>query len=145
MKIYARRVVLFVMMPSIVAAALLFYFVENPTLCEQEVEETYYDDDYVEDSMAEFRAAFYAQTNNTANVTIHPKTMDLAVVEIECPGAGASVSWWLLFILRQTITFSMAMLTQAFMIDYLTLGCQFVLRCFGPLITLLMVQSKGML
>lgn len=58
-------------------------------------------------------------------------------------GDKASASWWLLFVVRQVITFSLALLMQLLIIDYLALGTQIVLRLIGPILTLLIVQSKG--
>ena len=45
-----------------------------------------------------------------------------------CPGMGASVSWWFLFVgVRQVVTFSLALLTQALVIDFWALGSRFFL------------------
>ena len=45
-----------------------------------------------------------------------------------CPGMGASVSWWFLFVgVRQVATFSLALLTQALVIDFWALGSRFFL------------------
>lgn len=57
---------------------------------------------------------------------------------------AASVSWWLLFLfVRQVVTLSMALATQALLIDVLVIGSWMFLRFFGPVLTLLMAQSKG--
>lgn len=58
-------------------------------------------------------------------------------------GSKASTSWWLLFVARQVITFSLALLMQLLLIDFLALGTRIVLRLCGPILTLLIVQSKG--
>ena len=55
----------------------------------------------------------------------------------------ASAAWWLLFIVRQVCTFSLAKMMEVFIIDFLSLQTQFTLRVFGPVVTLLVVQSKG--
>lgn len=61
-----------------------------------------------------------------------------------CPGLGASVSWWFLFIgVRQVLTYSMALVTQSLVIDYLALSSRLCLDWLGPVVTLLVVQSKG--
>jgi hypothetical protein len=58
--------------------------------------------------------------------------------------AGASASWWLLFMcVRQVITFSLALGMQGVMIDFLSLGSRVMLRLVGPVITLLIVTAKG--
>jgi hypothetical protein len=54
-----------------------------------------------------------------------------------------SSSYILLFCCRQIITFSMALAMQAFMIDFICLGTKLMLRLVGPVVTLLIVQSKG--
>lgn len=55
----------------------------------------------------------------------------------------ASASWWLLFLCRQVVTLSFALVTQAVVIDFLALETRILLRLVGPVITLLLVQSKG--
>ena len=67
-------------------------------------------------------------------------------IETQSPSKNeaASVSWWLLFLfVRQVITLSMALVTQAILIDFLVIGSWMFLRFFGPVFTLLMAQSKG--
>jgi len=58
-------------------------------------------------------------------------------------GVNASASWWLLFVVRQAITFSLALSIQMVCIDFLALGTKIVLRLVGPILTLLLVQAKG--
>jgi hypothetical protein len=54
------------------------------------------------------------------------------------------VSWFLNFlILRQAIAFALGRATQMFFIDYLALKTMVLLRAFGPVATLMIVQSKG--
>ena len=56
----------------------------------------------------------------------------------------ASASWWIIFIcIREVFLFLMAKCTEGFIIDYLSLQTRTTLRLCGPLITLLIVQSKG--
>lgn len=58
--------------------------------------------------------------------------------------ASASASWWLLFIcVRQMITLMLAFATQALVIDFLGLETKILLRFLGPVLSLLIVQSKG--
>ena len=55
-----------------------------------------------------------------------------------------SISWFILFLcVRQVITFSLAKVTEIFLIDFLALKTRFLLRLLGPLLSLLVVQSKG--
>ena len=55
----------------------------------------------------------------------------------------ASVSWWLLFVARQVVTFSLALTLQRVIIDFLCVGTRVIPRILGPIFTLLIVQSKG--
>jgi hypothetical protein len=56
----------------------------------------------------------------------------------------ASASFWLIFIcIRQVIVATLAKCTEVFLIDFLALQTRLVLKLFGPLVTLLIVQSKG--
>lgn len=121
MQLYIQRVFLFIMIPSIAVAALLFYFVENPTLCQEEVERQ-------------------VGSNGTDD-----EEGDSEVISFVCPDTGAaSASWLILFIgVRQVITLTMALITQAIIVDYLCLNCRFSLRFLGPFITLFFVQARG--
>ena len=59
-------------------------------------------------------------------------------------GDVASASWWILFIcVRQVTTFSLAMLAQLLVVDFLCLGTRVLLKLLGPVLTLLLAQSKG--
>lgn len=54
------------------------------------------------------------------------------------------VSWWFLFIgVRQIVTLTLALITQALLIDYVALGSRFSLKYMGPAVTLLAVQARG--
>ena len=98
--IYLRNVVLFLILPVLGIAAVLFYVFENP---------------------------------NTGLSEENIETSD-----------RASISWWLLFLfVRQVITLSLALATQAIIIDFLAIGSWIFLRFFGPNLTLLLAQSKG--
>lgn len=59
------------------------------------------------------------------------------------PGERASASWWLLFVVRQLVTMSLSLGLQVFIIDFMCIGSRAMLRMMGPLLTLLLVQSKG--
>jgi len=58
-------------------------------------------------------------------------------------GKGASASYLLLFSARQIVTLSMALAMQCVIIDVVALQTRFFLRTVGPVITLMIVQSKG--
>ena len=56
---------------------------------------------------------------------------------------GASTSWFILFLVRQVITGTLAKATEVFVIDFLSLQLRLTVRVFGPIFTLVLVQSKG--
>ena len=68
-----------------------------------------------------------------------------------CPYTGCddrfkypSASWWVLFIgCRQVVIACLSKLTESFIVDFLALRTRFTLKLFGPMFTLLLVQSKG--
>jgi hypothetical protein len=45
--------------------------------------------------------------------------------------------------MRQIITLSIALLLQLVIVDFLSVGTRATLRVFGPVMTLLIVQSRG--
>ena len=83
--------------------------------------------------------------NATLAPTPKPGSLDEAVQDfLVCPGLGASVSWWFLFLgVRQVLTFTLALVTQSIVIDYMALSSRLFLDWLGPIVTLLVVQSKG--
>mmetsp|Transcript_26351 Transcript_26351/g.44013 ORF Transcript_26351/g.44013 Transcript_26351/m.44013 type:complete len:1247 (+) Transcript_26351:137-3877(+) len=55
-----------------------------------------------------------------------------------------SISWFILFLgVRQLITFSFAKMTEMIIIDFLALKTRIFIKIFGPLVSLMVVQSKG--
>eukprot|EP00977_Amphora_coffeiformis_P012336 scaffold3043_cov180-Amphora_coffeaeformis.AAC.28 len=54
-----------------------------------------------------------------------------------------SASYILLFCCRQLVTFSMAFASQIFVVDFIALNTRIMLNLVGPVLTLLVVQSKG--
>jgi hypothetical protein len=57
---------------------------------------------------------------------------------------GASTSWLVLFLSRQVVTFLLAKATEAIIIDFLSLQLRLAVRLVGPMVSLLLVQSKGL-
>ena len=56
----------------------------------------------------------------------------------------ASISYWIIFIcIRQVVTLTLALLTQAVVIDFLAVSSWIFLRFFGPVVTLFLAGSKG--
>jgi len=119
---YVRRTILYGMIPALIAAFILYYFVENPAICKEAVAKT-------------IAAANKIKKDAAANKA---KT-----TEIVCAEQEASISWWCLFLVRQLVTLTMALATQAFVVDFLALGTRLFLRVLGPLLTLFIVKSKG--
>jgi hypothetical protein len=56
---------------------------------------------------------------------------------------GASISWLILFLLRHSILYLLAKLTQLIVIDLLALNTRCMVRVLGPFSSLCLVQSKG--
>ena len=56
---------------------------------------------------------------------------------------GASYSWWLLFIVRLSITFLLAEFAQFVLIDFIALETRLAVRAIGRMLTLMAVQAKG--
>lgn len=54
----------------------------------------------------------------------------------------AAASWWLLFLARQTLTLELALISESLMIG-LALRSKLVVKIFGPLVTLFILNSKG--
>jgi len=113
---YLRVVVLHLIIPATALSAILFYLADNPPT------------GVVERTDA-------ADSNSTIFIASAPNVYD---------NSTASASWWLLFIcVRQVVTFSLAMLLQFLIIDFLCLGTRVMLRLLGPVLTLLLAQSRG--
>ena len=103
---------LYLLVPLVGIAVILYYFGENPTTGQLDLEAS-------------------------QNGTLVNKNGN--VIEPD----DASASWWLLFTARQAITFSLAKGTQVLFIDFLCLGTRWSLNLVGPILTLLVVQSRG--
>lgn len=56
---------------------------------------------------------------------------------------GASYSWWLQFLVRQSITFMLAQFTQFILIDFIALETKLAVMAIGRMLTLMAVQAKG--
>jgi hypothetical protein len=55
----------------------------------------------------------------------------------------ASVAWWLIFGVRQLVTFTMAKLWQLLLVDFFALQTRVTLRLGGPVVTLWIVAGRG--
>lgn len=96
-KTFTRQAIMYVMLPSLAIAAILFYLVENPELCPAKNAE----DEAMEAAMAtpvpvEYEVIFDVNGTVLGNQTVPP--VEVPKQFIVCPGLGASVSWWFLFL-----------------------------------------------
>ena len=55
----------------------------------------------------------------------------------------ASASWWLLFVLRQSLTGLLAKFLEWVLIDFLSIRSSFSIQVLGPWFTLFIMQSRG--
>ena len=124
-KIWARvrNALIFLILPSIGAAFLCFYALDNPPC------------GTAEECQEKGKAIPRYDSNGT-------------LIEIEYfddPNNQASVSWWFLFIgVRLVITLGVSLLFQAVLVDFCCLTTSMCTRLFGSFITLFIVQSKGL-
>jgi len=57
--------------------------------------------------------------------------------------SGTSVSWWILFVVRQGILFEFARLGEVFWVEIMALRSKLFSSAFGPYVALAVIQSKG--
>lgn len=113
---YARYIFLYLWVPALGAASILFHLFENPPTGRGP-----WDDD--------------ALSYNETAVEAEP------VDKLE---QKASISWWIVFIcIREVSLVVIAKCVEAIVVDFLAIQTRAILRTFGPVITLLLVQSKG--
>lgn len=55
----------------------------------------------------------------------------------------ATLSWWFVFVTRQTLTLQLAIITQSIVIDGFALRSRYAVSIFSPLLTLCVISSKG--
>ena len=69
----------------------------------------------------------------------------LSSLRVRCGDGDCIIGrcWWLLFVVRQIITFSLSHLAQAILVEYLALRSKVSVVLLGPFVTLFLVQSKG--
>jgi len=171
---YTRKIFIFVMLPSFGMAFFLFYVVENPELCTANHKNNSTNTTEIvpesptmapsllpssAPSVFEPWTIAWGPGNETHNATDTPVLLNDTDAPtaaptsepettfdefLTCPGLGASVSWWFLFMgVRQVVTYTLAMVTQSLIIDYFALSSRLFLDWLGPIVTLLVVQSKG--
>lgn len=55
----------------------------------------------------------------------------------------ATLSWWLVFVARQTLTLQLAIISERIFIDGFALKSRYAVNIFSPLLTLCVISSKG--
>jgi len=63
--------------------------------------------------------------------------------ELDFLPGDATVSWWCVFLVRQSVTFELSRRSQYFGVDCLALRSRWVVKIFGPLFTLWLIQARG--
>lgn len=123
---YVKFLLLWLILPAIGVAAILFYLAGNPPC----------------GTRSQCRENF-ERDRNPVNETNSTGATDIAGITRQIFGQ-ASASWWILFICcRQPITLSLSLATQSFIIEFLALRTKWAVKLVGPFITLFIVQSKG--
>jgi hypothetical protein len=112
---YARYILLYLWIPALGVASLLYHLFENPNTGKGP-----WDDN---------------------SVGFNETVAEEPVEKIE---DQASISWWIIFIcIREVSIVIMAKCIEAVIVDFLAIQTRAILRTLGPVITLLFVQSKG--
>uniref|UniRef100_A0A7S4AWZ7 EF-hand domain-containing protein n=1 Tax=Pseudo-nitzschia australis TaxID=44445 RepID=A0A7S4AWZ7_9STRA len=132
---YCRIAMLVCIIPATTLSFILFYFCGNPGAT---IIESFKGLDGIDEII---------NVTSTSEAST-PVTAALAK-KIKWDGDTASYSWWLLFFVRQTITFSMARLIQFFIVSLAqkapsTKRCCAKLPTLGPMVRLIILQERGL-
>jgi hypothetical protein len=115
---YARYIILYLWIPALGIASILYHFFENPPTG---------------------KGPFPDSSPPSSNATFVDRSDPVDSIQNQ-----ASISWWLIFIcMRQVGLVVVAKSLEAILVDFLAIQTRAILRSFGPVITLLFVQSKG--
>jgi hypothetical protein len=131
---FVKNVLFFIIFPATGIAAILFYLADNPPCGSQE------------ECIAEQHPVDVKTPMPVANNT-DPGDSGLGSIgnffRVDRSNQ-ASASFWILFIgVRQVITFSLAKMSQAVVIDFFALRTRLFVKVLGPYATLWTVQSRG--
>ena len=150
---YIKVGLFYFIIPLTGAAAVCYYIAGNPpcgttSQCVSKLEQNRFysiDADSVVERFPILGTAANVASNVTAsgNSTSARNQPKVSVDELRGLLETAAISWWLLFVVRQIITFSLAHLIQAILVEYLALRSKVCVVMFGPFVTLFLVQSKG--
>ncbi|GKY90894.1 hypothetical protein MPSEU_000062200 [Mayamaea pseudoterrestris] len=125
---YLKVMIFFIVLPAIGVACILFYLGGNPP-CGTKSQ-------CIESLNSNQEPAI----NDTATNSTGSEFVDVTRQIF----GQASASWWILFVCcRQPVTFTLALATQAFVIEFLALRTKWAVKMVGPFVTLFIVQSKG--
>jgi hypothetical protein len=69
--------------------------------------------------------------------------LESGLLEIDFLPGNATFCWWLIFSARQCVTLDVARIVQWILVDYIALSSKIAVRIFGPLLTLVAIQSHG--
>lgn len=111
---YVKIIFVYLGLPMIGIAAILFYFCTNPP------------------------TGVLANNGNPINGTLY-----LTDGKEFTQTTTASASWWLLFLFRQILVASMAKCLEFFFIDFLSIRSGHTVKLLGPWVTLFVMQSRG--
>jgi hypothetical protein len=111
--LYFRVVFCYIATPLVAIAALLFYAADCPPTG---------------------RLAYGGQTVNGTLWNQHGDAVD---------PTQASVAWWLMFVVRCLVTFTLAKCCEKVFVDYFTIRSRGTIQVFGPWLTLFILQSRG--
>ena len=93
------------------------------------------------------RESWFGSRRSVDKVTVEASSLKKPLSFIRShycfPFVSYLCSWFILFLVRQVITGTLAQCTQVFLIDFLSLQLRLTVRLFGTIFTLLLVQSKG--
>jgi hypothetical protein len=129
---YFKFVVFYLILPLTAAAAILFYVFENPPCGTTE-----------ECALVELAASGQTIKPTITNSTADNSEQKVSIDSLRESFDSASLSYCLLFIVRQCVTLTLAKLGEAILIEYLALRTRVCVKLFGPMVTLVVVQSKG--
>jgi len=110
--LYLRVVFLYIALPLLAIAAALFYFAHCPPTG---------------------RLANEGRPINGTLYNTHGEIVDPTAV---------STSWWLIFVVRQLVTFTLSKCLEKIFVDYLTIRTKATINVFGPWLTLFVLQSR---
>ena len=120
--LYLRVVFLYLGLPLLGIAAILFYFVDNP-------------------GTGRLANSGRPDVNGTLWYD-NGKRVPARLIDENYKLQDASISWWLIFVVRQLITFTLAKLFEKVFVDYLTIRSRGTISVLGPWLTLFILQSR---